>query len=391
MRWLYILLVIPIAFLIGDYRTEPPTATGSGWSRDSVNAWWGDSSGSYTPADKVRDTSTVVYTDSISVIRGELRDTSTAVWNDSASVIRSELSLADVRDTINTWWADSQSVMRAEMTDSAEDVWNDSFYVTHEITSTWQWDGGNIIAADGQKLIATDDAEDDSLEFYIQNDTATITASGIPLVIGEAGLMTTDSLEAGDLIRVGDGSDTTIILPTSVTADSLFGKIDTTETDFTTYVSNNASGTKSDTHVIYLDPYWSGASQTVDSTTYQFVTNGANDNIFTSSGFNLPCLIDTHRVILDSIIVGFYTGGVEDSLKVFFLKVSDGASTTRQDSSAMSGTAGGAWGLLNVLGNADYTMEDNYSYHLWARCKNDGASDIRVECGVRVVYHAVID
>jgi len=61
---------------------------------------------------------------------------------------------------------------------------------TRSITQTWEWDGGNIIAADGQQIIATDDAEDDSLQAYIATDTAFIVATGIPISIGEAGLTT---------------------------------------------------------------------------------------------------------------------------------------------------------------------------------------------------------
>ena len=100
MRWYYLLFTIPL-FLLVSYRSEPPTATGSGWSRDSVNAWWEDSNDNYLSVSKIRDTATVVVNETTTVIRGNIADTSAIYAGDSVAVIRDRL-VADTIDVDST-------------------------------------------------------------------------------------------------------------------------------------------------------------------------------------------------------------------------------------------------------------------------------------------------
>ena len=100
MRWYYLLFTIPL-FLLVSYRSEPPTATGSGWSRDSVNAWWEDTNDAYLSVSKVRDTAVVVLNDTATIFRAEMTDSAEDVWNDSIAKVRNRLA-ADTLDIDST-------------------------------------------------------------------------------------------------------------------------------------------------------------------------------------------------------------------------------------------------------------------------------------------------
>ena len=322
MKWYYILLAIPLALLIGSYRSEPPTTTGSGWSRDSVNAWWDDTNDSYMPIGDVRDTATVVVTDSAGVFREDAGDSAAAhagdsattmrgFINDTAQVVRGEIAdtaAIYIEDSLNNYalisaLEDSTDAAREDGGDSASvyaaavrgDL-ADTFNVAREITATWTWDGGNVLASDGQKFITTDDAEDDSGSIYISNDSLIITATGIPIAIGEEGLTTCDSLEIDDLIRIGDGTDTVEIVPThiavdTVTATYLDGEPDTTETALTTYVANHGSS--------YTVVSWCWSTDYNSS-----VSAGNGSQIYLYGGFTHA---EEDSIIIDSLVACWRT------------------------------------------------------------------------------------
>ena len=259
---------------------------------------------------------------------------------------------------------------------------------TRSITQTWEWDGGNIIAADGQKFIATDDTEEDSFSIYDAGDTTHITSDN-PIRIGGEGTTTNDSTET-ELLRVIGATDSVIIVPTSVTADSLFGIIDTTETDFTTYVGNHAGagGGADDWVTLMAIPIWYGGNGDFqcDATKHYYVSNATTEDMW-SQGFSLPIEDDGTDVVIDSMIVPVKIfNAANDSVMMVLQEVQDPQTFADIDSQLVV-SAGGVWQNINLIPNGDITPTDNYGYRIHADGHNTSSSSIRLGCYIRVVYH----
>jgi hypothetical protein len=95
---------------------------------------------------------------------------------------------------------------------SGTDIMDSLNDATRTVTATWEWDGGNIIAADGQKVIWTADDEGDSASAYV-SDTFHITAD-VPMRIGGAGITTVDSLLVNGKVTGNVQIRDTLIIPT---------------------------------------------------------------------------------------------------------------------------------------------------------------------------------
>lgn len=130
-----------------------------------------------------------------------------------------------------------------------------------------------------------------------------------------------------------------------------------------------------------------GAVYTVHGTAHYSSTDGVDDNIYTHApSLSLPKSIAAGDVVIDTMTLRLYTQGNEDSVHIFLQKAQDGANT-KVDSVWFGGNTTGWAESSNILQNGDITILDNYVYTLWLDCVNNGATDIRAELGVRIVYH----
>jgi hypothetical protein len=217
--------------------------------RDTTNAWWGDTSAIYSTVVALEDStdaaredggdSAAAYAD---LVRADIPD-SIVVFADTMEanpVLINDLQAIDslqvplwsttpatgasgmfgmdsVGDTLWGYFPGGKVAVypqEAANAMSQSDIVDTLNNATVSITQTWEWDGGNIIAADGQKVIVTDDAEDDTLQSYIINDSAFINATGIPLVLGEEGMTIMDSVEVLGNITGNFKVRDTLIVPT---------------------------------------------------------------------------------------------------------------------------------------------------------------------------------
>jgi hypothetical protein len=163
------------------------------------------------------------HNDTTAILRGAMTDSANDVWNDSAVVA---LRKAGTVALTGNWNAGDYDItglekLEADTLQGKIDTTEVDFttYVGNhggsaaigeslaamrqtatEITATWQWDGGNIIAADAQKTIWTDDSEADSASAYMSVDSFHLTSDN-PIRIGGTGMTTIDSLTVSGAVR----------------------------------------------------------------------------------------------------------------------------------------------------------------------------------------------
>jgi len=216
---------------------------------------------------------------------------------------------------------------------------------------------------------------------YDDGDT-THFVSDNPIAIGAAGKTVTDSVEVRGLARVGISTDTTFIRATSVKTDSLLGKIDTTETDFTTYVANH-SGTLTGYFENSCHAYWSGGSGVLSPTNLEYRSGATEDHLV--GAFSVPLEFNNSSVVFDTVKIEYYLQGSEDSVKIYFAEADDGALTYKDSTAWLTGSSG--WADINVLTNGDYTAVDNKGYCLYLHTKSNGANDVKCSWDIRVIWH----
>ena len=130
---------------------------------------------------------------------------------------------------------------------------------------------------------------------------------------------------------------------------------------------------------------WKGAGWVNGESDLYCQTNSVDD-IFYSYPVKLPFLIAGGCVIVDTITLGYYTQGTEDSIKIILATISNGVKT-KIDSTAWLYNATGWRQSSTIIPGGDLTMKDNTLIAFIIRCDNNGANDIRISGAPRFVYH----
>ena len=256
---------------------------------------------------------------------------------------------------------------------------------TWTFTATSEWDGGNIIAADGQKFIVTDDTEEDSSSWYDNGDTTFFTSDNI-LILGDAG--TTEIGDSLGLCLWNDKGATATVGVMGLDTNGTDTAWIYTQDGWKSFVPAAAGGAGADDWVWSVAiPDWDGGNETKtnnDNVLY-YVSSGVNDE-FWSTVFTLPFQNEGSAIVLDSVILDYYTAGVEDSIHVYLQKINNRVPTEVDSVWLGGGATGDAEG--NLLPNGDKTIAvADGGYRLSINCVNNGATDIRVGYYLRIVCH----
>ena len=251
---------------------------------------------------------------------------------------------------------------------------------TVSMTQTWEWDGGNIIAADGQKVILTANDEGDSGSIYM-GDSLHITAD-IPIRVGGTGIT-----------KIMDS----LVIPTyaafpNTGSEGLFGA-DSANDSLIAYwggarrVIYPGAGGGADDWVIGANiGYWNGGTISLTTTTCFYYSATTADSLW-SAPFSIPIEDDGDAIIIDSVLMTYYTQGVEDSIHVY-LQYVNGDDAVMLDSAWFGGgSTGEETGNVVVNGDITLTKGTHDALRFTVGCVNNGNNDIRVPFYARIVCH----
>lgn len=156
--------------------------------------------------------------------------------------------------------------------------------------------------------------------------------------------------------------------------------------DMSCYEINNLGGLSTCDTMPYVESKlidWYGANAN-NAEGYHY-SNGVNDDLY--GYFSMPVRVIGDTVVLDSVLLCFYTADGPDKIEGSTLRWRECDGTDNMVATLTeSGDGNTGWEWTNVA-FGDSMVEDSVCYYFHIDCTNDGANDIRVRNCTHIYYH----